>query len=61
MIKQETLPSDESKEMYIKPVCDIYETELEGCILSASNGNTNVGETEVNEFLPGRTYETSVF
>lgn len=60
MIKQETLPSDESKEMYIKPVCDVYETEPEG-ILCASGNDTSVGDTEVNSFLPGREYETSVF
>lgn len=62
MIKQETLSNNsESKEMYIKPVCDVYETELEGCILSASGNDTSVGDTEVNSFLPGREYESSVF
>lgn len=59
MIKQETLPNDESKEMYIKPVCDIYETELEGILCGSDT--TNVGTTDVNSFLPGREYETSVF
>lgn len=60
MIKQETLPNDKSKEMYIKPICDVYETELEGCILTGSD-KTNVGTTDVNSFLPGREYDTSVF
>ena len=61
MIKQETLPSDESKEMYIKPECEIYKTELEGCILTGSGENTSVGNTWVNGFDRGREYDSSVF
>lgn len=61
MIKQETLPSDKSKEMYIKPVCDVYETEPEGILCGSKYDTPNVGTTEVNSFLPGREYETSVF
>lgn len=52
---------ENKKEAYLRPECSIYETELEGCILTGSDKETNIGTTTVNEFLPGAEYETSVF
>lgn len=53
---------ENKKEAYLRPECSIYEIELEGCILSASNGEVpEVGNTSVNSFLPGANYDASVF
>lgn len=50
---------ENKKEKYLKPECSIYEIELEGCILNTSN--TKVDETDINDFLPGKDYDSSVF
>lgn len=63
MLKKEDSIVDE-KQVYLKPECKIYELELESAVLNTSTSqNKDVigGDTEINSFLYGRTYDTSVF
>lgn len=54
---------ENKKEAYLRPECSIYETELEGCILTGSGEDkvSGIGNTSVNSFVSGREYDTSVF
>lgn len=63
MLKKEDSIIDE-KQVYLKPECKIYELELESAVLNTSTSqNKDVigGDAEINSFLYGRTYDTSVF
>ncbi|MCF2737390.1 hypothetical protein QVN91_12440 [Bacteroides caecigallinarum] len=63
MLKKEDSIVDE-KQVYLKPECKIYELELESAVLNTSTSqNKDVigGDAEINSFLYGRTYDTSVF
>ena len=63
MLKKEDSIVDE-KQVYLKPECKIYELELESEVLNTSTSqNKDVigGDAEINSFLYGRTYDTSVF
>lgn len=62
MLKQENLIINK-KQTYLKPECETYELEPESAILSASSGETSVNnaDAEINSFLYGRKYDTSVF
>lgn len=61
MLKKEDLIIDE-KQVYLKPECEIYELYVESSILNSSNNeDVNGADAEVNSFLQGRSYDTSVF
>ena len=63
MLKKEDSIVDD-KQVYLKPECKIYELELESAVLNTSTSqNKDVigGDAEINSFLYGRTYDTSVF
>lgn len=54
---------ENKKEAYLRPECSIYETEFEGCILAASGVDqvSGIGDTEINNFIQGNSYNASVF
>lgn len=61
MLKKEDSIIDE-KQVYLKPECEIYELEVESTVLNTSqNNNVNGADAEVNSFLRGRSYDSSVF
>lgn len=55
MENQETQQNEKSKEVYIKPECEVIEISSEGIMC----GSCPINNTSVNGFDEGREFETS--
>lgn len=61
MLKQENLKSERTKEAYIKPEYETIIVSAEGILCGSNFEGVRVENTDVDDFLPGAKYETSVF